>query len=132
MRHPRKPDPEVLESDYRVPTALGTAAWAAALIALLVMGDGLAEQDRWWRWVCLTGIVFGLFGYAYIPRHLRKHAESSRRRAAEADGVVPGQGAPAEGCGSAERAARDGGAAAPGAPAADPADEPHDGARGGG
>ncbi|WP_017542372.1 DUF2530 domain-containing protein, partial [Nocardiopsis prasina] len=71
MRRSRKPDPEVMESDYRLPTALGTAAWAAALIALLAMGDDLAEQDRWWRWVCLTGAALGVFGFLYIPRHLR-------------------------------------------------------------
>ncbi|WP_345556559.1 DUF2530 domain-containing protein [Streptomonospora halophila] len=130
MRHPRRPDPEVLESDYRVPTALGTAAWTAALVVLLAMGDGLAEQDRWWRWVCLTGIVFGLFGYAYIPRHLRKHAESGRLRAAEAGGAVADRGAPADGHDASEDAAPDGGAAAPGAPAAGPADAPQDGARG--
>ncbi|MFD0802607.1 DUF2530 domain-containing protein, partial [Streptomonospora algeriensis] len=88
MRHARKPDPEVMESDYRVPTALGTAAWAAALIVLVAMGDDLAEQDRWWRWVCLTGIALGIFGFLYIPRHLRKSPDAGERRAAEASGAI--------------------------------------------
>lgn len=79
-----------MESDYRVPTALGTAAWTATLIALVAMGDGLAEQDRWWRWVCLTGAALGAFGFLYIPRHLRRNPESEARRAADApDAIAP-------------------------------------------
>ncbi|MDA8369281.1 MAG: DUF2530 domain-containing protein [Nocardiopsaceae bacterium] len=75
MRKPRQPDPEVLEIDYRVPTALGTVGWVIALIVLLTMGDGLAEDDRWWLWVCLTGIALGVFGFLYIPRLLRKRGQ---------------------------------------------------------
>ncbi|MFC3998534.1 DUF2530 domain-containing protein [Nocardiopsis sediminis] len=82
MRKPRRPDPEVLEIDYRVPTALGSLAWAVALIVLLAMGDGLAPSERWWLWVCATGLVLGVFGYAYIPRLLRKRAEAEERHAA--------------------------------------------------
>ncbi|QBI52275.1 hypothetical protein EKD16_02295 [Streptomonospora litoralis] len=78
-----------MESDYRLPTALGTAAWTVALVALLAMGERLPEEDRWWRWVCLTGIAFGVFAFVYIPRHLRNRAERGRPRAAEAAGVVP-------------------------------------------
>ncbi|GAB3439003.1 hypothetical protein GCM10027570_02750 [Streptomonospora sediminis] len=93
MRQPRKPDPEVLESDYRVPTALGTAAWIAALIALLALGDRLPEEDRWWRWVCVTGIAFGVFAFCYIPRHLRRTGEGQG-----ADpGAAPAEPAPATG-----------------------------------
>ncbi|MUL44021.1 DUF2530 domain-containing protein [Streptomonospora sp. PA3] len=84
MRQPRKPDPEVMESDYRIPTALGTAAWTAALVVLLAMGDQLPAEDRWWRWVCLTGIAFGVFGYVYIPRHLRSREKSGGDHPAEA------------------------------------------------
>src|SRR5690625_2223605 len=65
-----------MESDYRIPTAVGTTAWTVALVVLLGMGERLAADDRWWRWVCLTGIAFGIFAFVYIPRHLRRTAES--------------------------------------------------------
>ncbi|WP_306365850.1 DUF2530 domain-containing protein [Nocardiopsis sp. CC223A] len=81
MRKPRRPDPEVHESDYRVPAALGTAAWAVALIVLLFMGDALPETERWWIGVCATGMGLGVFGFLYIPRLLRKRAEAAERGA---------------------------------------------------
>lgn len=75
MRKPRQPDPEVHESDYRVPAAIGTLAWTAALVVLLAMGDGLPESEQWWIGVCLTGIALGAFGFLYIPYLLRKRGE---------------------------------------------------------
>lgn len=75
MRKPRRPDPEVHESDYRVPAAIGTVAWTVALVVLLLLGEGLPESERWWMGVCVTGIVLGVFGFLYIPVLLRKRAE---------------------------------------------------------
>lgn len=72
MRKPRRPTPEVHESDYRVPAAIGTIAWAVALVVLLFLGDGLPASERWWLGVCVTGIVLGVFGFLYIPILLRK------------------------------------------------------------
>ncbi len=89
MAKPRQPDPEVLESDYRVPAALGTAAWTVALVVLLAMGDRLTQQ--WWIWVCVIGISLGLFGFGYIPRLLRKRTRDDHERTAvtgEDPGVV--------------------------------------------
>lgn len=83
MRKPRRPDPDVHESDYRVPAALGTLAWAVALVVLIALGDGLPETERWWIGVCVTGIVLGVFGFLYIPRLLRRRAEAEARREAE-------------------------------------------------
>ncbi|MFL1376199.1 MULTISPECIES: DUF2530 domain-containing protein [unclassified Nocardiopsis] len=82
MRKPRQPDPEVHESDYRVPAALGTAAWAIALVVLLSMGDALPATERWWIGVCATGTGLGVFGFLYIPRLLRKRSEAAERGAA--------------------------------------------------
>ena len=79
MRKPRQPDPEVHESDYRVPAAIGTLAWTAALVVLLAMGDALPESERWWIGVCLTGIALGIFGFLYIPRLLHKRGEGPNR-----------------------------------------------------
>ncbi|WP_053616648.1 DUF2530 domain-containing protein [Nocardiopsis sp. NRRL B-16309] len=83
MRKPRRPDPDVHESDYRVPAALGTLAWTVALVVLLAMGDGLPESERWWIGVCVTGIALGVFGFLYIPRLLRGRAAAEARRDAE-------------------------------------------------
>ena len=79
MRKPRRPDPEVHESDYRVPAAIGTLAWAVALVVLLALGDGLPDSERWWIGVCVTGITLGVFGFLYIPRLLRKREDTSER-----------------------------------------------------
>jgi hypothetical protein len=66
MARPRRPPPPPLETnDVRV-SAVGAAAWAVALVVLLLIG--LSEDDRWWLWVCVTGIAIGLFGIVYIPR----------------------------------------------------------------
>lgn len=80
MRKPRQPDPDVHESDYRVPAAIGTAAWAVALVVLLLMGDGLPASERWWIGVCVTGIALGVFGFLYIPRLLRKRSGAAGHR----------------------------------------------------
>lgn len=53
--------------------AVGAGAWAVALVVLLLIG--LPEADRWWLWVCVTGVVTGLFGVWYIPRLQRSRAE---------------------------------------------------------
>ncbi|WP_067970617.1 DUF2530 domain-containing protein [Nocardiopsis trehalosi] len=91
MRTPRRPDPEVLEFDYRVPTALGTVAWTVALIVLLARGDRLPADERWWLGVCGVGIVLGVFAFFYIPRLLRKRTEAEAATAAGAPAAAPGE-----------------------------------------
>ncbi|WP_017585630.1 DUF2530 domain-containing protein [Nocardiopsis ganjiahuensis] len=81
MPKPRQPDPEVHESDYRVPAAIGTVAWAIALVVLLAMGDGLPASEQWWIGVCVTGIALGVFGFLYIPYLFRKRDEAADRAA---------------------------------------------------
>ena len=79
MPKPRQPDPEVHESDYRVPAAIGTVAWAIALVVLLVVGDGLPASEQWWIGVCVTGIALGVFGFLFIPYLFRKRDEAGER-----------------------------------------------------
>ncbi|WP_150253874.1 DUF2530 domain-containing protein [Nocardiopsis deserti] len=81
MRKPRQPDPDVHESDYRVPAAIGTLAWTVALVVLIALGDGLPATERWWIGVCVTGIALGVFGFLYIPRLLRRRSDAAERRA---------------------------------------------------
>lgn len=85
MPKPRQPDPEVHESDYRVPAAIGTVAWAIALVVLLVVGDGLPASEQWWIGVCVTGIALGVFGFLYIPYLFRKRDGAAARAADRAD-----------------------------------------------
>lgn len=59
-----------------MPAAIGTGAWAVALIVLLALGDSLPDSERWWIGVCVTGIALGVFGFLYIPHLLRKRGET--------------------------------------------------------
>jgi hypothetical protein len=87
VRKPRRPDPDVHESDYRVPAALGTLAWTVALVVLVLLGDGLPATERWWIGVCVTGIVLGVFGFLYIPWLLRRRAAAEARRDSDGTGA---------------------------------------------
>lgn len=76
MTRPRRPDPPPLRTDDRLIAAVGTVAWAVALVVLLVVD--LPAGDRWWLWVCAAGIVIGVFGYWYLPRLHRGRAAQHR------------------------------------------------------
>jgi hypothetical protein len=78
VSRPERPTPPPLEGDDRVITGVITAAWAVALIVLLIVRDSLPAADRWWVWVAAFGTFMGLFGFAYVP-----HLKRSRNRAAE-------------------------------------------------
>ncbi len=68
-----------------MPAAIGTIAWAVALVVLLAMGDGLPASERWWIGVCVTGIALGVFGFLYIPRLFRKRENAAERAAERAE-----------------------------------------------
>ncbi|KAB2342054.1 DUF2530 domain-containing protein [Actinomadura rudentiformis] len=77
MTRARRPDPPPLETnDVRIAQA-GTVAWVIALIVLLITG-----ADRWWLWVCVTGIAIGLFAIWYVPRLQSGRARQEAARAA--------------------------------------------------
>lgn len=65
MRTNRRPAPEPLETNDTLVVALGTAAWAVALVVLLIVGD----RERW-AWVAAAGVFLGLVGL----RHVRRRA----------------------------------------------------------
>jgi H+/Cl- antiporter ClcA len=71
-------------NDVRV-SAAGAAAWAVALVVLLLVG--LPSDDRWWLWVCGVGVVIGLFGVWYIPRLQAGRARQEASRAARREGA---------------------------------------------
>ena len=46
----------------------GQAAWVVALVVTLVV-PALHEGDRaWWPWACVSGLVLGVIGWAYVRR----------------------------------------------------------------
>jgi Protein of unknown function (DUF2530) len=77
---PQRTAPPPLEGDDRVITGVITAAWAVALIVLLIVRNQLATADRWWIWVPLAGFCMGLFGFVYVPHLKRSRARAAQRR----------------------------------------------------
>ena len=62
-------------------TGVGTAAWAVALVVLLIVRDALPAGSGWWVWTCVTGLAMGLFALWYVPRFKRARARKAQRRA---------------------------------------------------
>ncbi len=86
-----RPAPPPQEANDLVVTSSITAAWAVALVVLIVVRDQLPTADRWWIWVAAFGCFMGLFGLAWVPhiKHSRERA-SGRRAAAEEDETPSG------------------------------------------
>ena len=55
------PAPPPLEANDQAVTAVITAGWAVALVVLLVLREQIPSGQRWWIWVCVAGVVMGLF-----------------------------------------------------------------------
>ena len=85
MTKTRRPAPPPLEANDQLVTAIITAAWAFALIVLLVLRDRIPAPERWWIWVCVAGLAMGLFALWYVPRMKRARARSAARRAQAPD-----------------------------------------------
>ncbi len=59
---PRRPDPEPFETNDVLIVAGGTAVWALALVVLGVARLSGAGVHGWWLWMCVAGVVLGLWG----------------------------------------------------------------------
>lgn len=77
----RRPAPPPLEANDQLVTAVITAAWAVALVVVLVLRGQIPAADRWWIWTCLAGLCMGLFGLWYVPRKKRAQTRKAQRRA---------------------------------------------------
>ncbi len=84
MSSTRRPAPPPLEANDQAVIAVITAAWAVALIVVLVLRDQLPAGERWWPWTCLAGVGLGLWGLWYVPWMKRARARSAQRRARQA------------------------------------------------
>ena len=62
-------------------TGVGTAAWAVALVVLLIVRDALPAGSGWWVWTCVTGLAMGLFALWYVPYFKRARTRKAQRRA---------------------------------------------------
>ncbi len=79
MTRPRRPDPPPLQTNDVLIAAVGMVAFGVAFVVLMIVP--LASQHHWWRWVCVTGFLMGVFGCWYIPRLQRARAQAAERRA---------------------------------------------------
>ncbi len=67
-RHVSRPDPAPLETDDVKVVAVITAAWALALVVLLVLRVSGGDVRDWWMGMCGYGIALGLYGVRYCRR----------------------------------------------------------------
>ena len=77
--------PPPREADDRLVTTVITAAWAVALVVLLIARDALPADARWWLWTCVTGLGMGLFGLWYVPVLKRGRARAAARQLSAPD-----------------------------------------------
>ena len=82
MTRNRRPSPPPLEANDQLVAAVLTAGWAVALVVLLARWEQIPAGERWWIWVCATGVVMGLFGLWSVPRVKRARARAAARREA--------------------------------------------------
>lgn len=76
----RRPDPPPLETNDVRTVAVGTAAWALALVVLGVLRlTGATRVETWWLAMAACGAVLGLAGVQYCRR---RRAAIERDRAA--------------------------------------------------
>ena len=61
-------------------TIIITAAWAVALVIVLIARDALPAGSWWWLWTCVTGVVMGLLALWYVPVLKRGRSHAATRR----------------------------------------------------
>ena len=59
MHHPTKSAPPPLKVDTLRVVLAGMAAWAVALVVLLILGD---RVDRMWTWTCVAALALAALG----------------------------------------------------------------------
>ncbi len=64
VRQPLEP----LAVDTKPIVLVGLAVWAVALLATLLVPAWHTGERAWWPWACVTGLVLGGLGLAYLRR----------------------------------------------------------------
>jgi len=60
----RKPDPEPIRGTARVAVLIGMAAFALALVLILVFYSEITSPNKvWYPYTCVVGLLLGLFAY---------------------------------------------------------------------
>ena len=74
-----RPDPTPLETDDVKVVAVITAAWALALVVLVVLRLAGEDIRDWWMGMCAYGIALGLYGVRYCRRRHEAIARDAAR-----------------------------------------------------
>ena len=90
---PERPLAPLREANDRRVTAVITAGWAVGLVVLLILlaiPGALPPGQRWWLWVCGTGVAMGLFGLWYVPVLQRKRVRAAAQHGQAQQGKAQG------------------------------------------
>ncbi len=60
--------PPPLHVPTRAIIRVGLIAWVIALAATLAIPALHTGEKSWWPWACVSGLVLGTIGYAYVAR----------------------------------------------------------------
>jgi uncharacterized protein DUF2530 len=82
MARPNREVPPALEGNDQLIAAIGTVAWAVALIVLVSLGHHLPSSRHWWIWTCVAGMGLGAFAVLYVPRLKRSRTRAAEKRSA--------------------------------------------------
>lgn len=82
QQHTGPPEPPPpLEANDQLVAAVMTAAWAIALVVLLIVHGDIPPRERWWIWTAVAGFGMGIFGLLYVPHLKRSRVRTAQRRA---------------------------------------------------
>ena len=59
---------EALQVPTRRIIQVGLATWLVALVVTLLVPSLHSGDRSWWPWACVSGLVLGSLGYAYVAR----------------------------------------------------------------
>ena len=64
----RKPDPAPVKTNAKLAIAVGTAAWAVALLFILFSAQQSQKVESWKLATCAVGIALGIYGFVHVSR----------------------------------------------------------------
>lgn len=59
----RKPDPEPIKTNTKVPILVGLTLWVIALLFLVFQPTQAAAQKPWYPATCVVGILLGIWAF---------------------------------------------------------------------